>query len=435
MKKVYTAILLVVVFVSSVFSQTWTIQNSNTTQNLWSVWFLSNNIGIACGTGGVILKTTNGGTNWISKTSGTTNDLMNLQFLNSNTGMCFGFRGPVLKTTNAGETWGVMAFGSIPATNILGGGWFLDANNAVIGYAKSSYNQSRILKTTNGGTSWDTVFTPSPSVQGWISYMHFSDSQNGYATVAYDTVYKTTNGGLNWSVINLGGTANLWTSGVWFFNSQTGFIGGGVYPSNSGELFKTTNGGANWQLLTNLYAIAKIQFIDNTYGYSLASNNSVGNGRLINTTNGGNNWIVVNNASDSLNGMHFLSTSLGYAVGVRGRILRYGFPIGISTISTVIPEKYSLSQNYPNPFNPTTKIKFSIVSSPRGLGGDLVQLKIYDVTGREVQTLVNESLKPGTYEATFDARRGGSASLNSGVYFYKLMTDGFAETKKLILLK
>ncbi len=293
MKKVYTAILLVVVFVSPVFSQTWTIQNSNTTQNLWSVWFLSNHTGIACGTGGIILKTTNGGTNWISKASGTTNDLMNLQFLNSTTGMCFGFRGPVLKTTNAGETWSVMAFGSIPATNILGGGWFLDANNAVIGYAKSSYNQSRILKTTNGGTSWDTVFTPSPSVQGWISYMHFPDSQNGYASVAYDTVYKTTNGGLNWTAINLGGAANLWTSGVWFFNSQTGFVGGGVYPSNSGELFKTTNGGSNWQLITNVYAIAKIQFIDNTFGYSLASNNSVGNGRLINTTNGGNNWSIV----------------------------------------------------------------------------------------------------------------------------------------------
>jgi hypothetical protein len=59
-----------------------------------------------------------------------------------------------------------------------------------------------------------------------------------------------------------------------------------------------------------------------------------------------------------------------------------------------------------------------------------VVLKVYDVMGREVQTLVNESLKPGTYEATFD----GSA-LNSGVYFYKLVTDGFSETKKMIMIK
>ena len=70
------------------------------------------------------------------------------------------------------------------------------------------------------------------------------------------------------------------------------------------------------------------------------------------------------------------------------------------------------------------------MSSPLVSGGDLVQLKVYDVMGREVQTLVNESLKPGTYETSFD----GSA-LNSGVYFYKLMTDGFTETKKMLMIK
>ena len=96
----------------------------------------------------------------------------------------------------------------------------------------------------------------------------------------------------------------------------------------------------------------------------------------------------------------------------------------IQNISTETPSKYSLSQNYPNPFNPTTNIKFSIVNT-----GD-VKLVVYDIQGREVQTLVNESLKPGTYEAAFD----GSA-LNSGVYFYKLITNTFSETKKMLLIK
>jgi hypothetical protein len=90
----------------------------------------------------------------------------------------------------------------------------------------------------------------------------------------------------------------------------------------------------------------------------------------------------------------------------------------------VIKKDYVLYQNYPNPFNPTTNIKFSIVNS-----GD-VKLVVYDIQGREVQTLVNESLKPGTYEAAFD----GSA-LNSGVYFYKLVTGNFTETKKMLLIK
>ena len=105
-------------------------------------------------------------------------------------------------------------------------------------------------------------------------------------------------------------------------------------------------------------------------------------------------------------------------------------PNSIRKITSEIPEQYKLSQNYPNPFNPSTRIKFSIVSSPHVLGGDLVQLKVYDAMGREVQTLVNESLKPGTYEVSFDG-----SGLNSGVYFYKLTTGGFSESKKMLLIK
>jgi len=96
----------------------------------------------------------------------------------------------------------------------------------------------------------------------------------------------------------------------------------------------------------------------------------------------------------------------------------------VNTISTTVPKKYSLSQNYPNPFNPSTTIRYELPHAAE------VKLTIFDALGREVQTLVNEKSQPGTYEATFD----GSA-LNSGVYFYKLITDGFTETKKMILIK
>ena len=93
------------------------------------------------------------------------------------------------------------------------------------------------------------------------------------------------------------------------------------------------------------------------------------------------------------------------------------------------PKDYSLSQNYPNPFNPATKIKFS-VPLWRGEGGRIVQLKIFDINGREVQTLINEALQPGSYEITFN----GSA-LNSGVYFYQLSTENFSETRKMLMIK
>ena len=97
---------------------------------------------------------------------------------------------------------------------------------------------------------------------------------------------------------------------------------------------------------------------------------------------------------------------------------------GITPISTNTPDNYSLYQNYPNPFNPTTKIRFNLAKSSS------VKIVIYDVMGREIQSLVNESLKPGTYETTFDGSK-----LNSGVYFYKLTSGDFTETKRMLLIK
>ena len=94
---------------------------------------------------------------------------------------------------------------------------------------------------------------------------------------------------------------------------------------------------------------------------------------------------------------------------------------------------YSLSQNYPNPFNPITIIKFDLPKSNFTLSkskGQLVQLKIFDITGKEIQTLVNEQLQPGTYEVTFNG-----INLPSGIYYYKLQSDWFSDVKKMVLLK
>ncbi len=106
----------------------------------------------------------------------------------------------------------------------------------------------------------------------------------------------------------------------------------------------------------------------------------------------------------------------------------------LKSISTVednedIPSEFELNQNYPNPFNPTTKIKFSIPSS-KNLSINLVQLKIYNVQGREIATLVNEEKPAGSYEVEFNGR-----DLASGIYFYQLRAGNFAETKTMALLK
>jgi len=98
--------------------------------------------------------------------------------------------------------------------------------------------------------------------------------------------------------------------------------------------------------------------------------------------------------------------------------------VGIKQISSVVPGEYKLEQNYPNPFNPSTNINFAISKS------GFVNLKIYDVTGKEVANLVNEKLETGTYSYEFNA-----AGLSSGIYFYTIKADNFVNTKKMVLVK
>lgn len=99
-------------------------------------------------------------------------------------------------------------------------------------------------------------------------------------------------------------------------------------------------------------------------------------------------------------------------------------PIGIIQSSSSIPDKYSLYQNYPNPFNPETKIRFDLKES------GLVNLKIYNVLGKEVKVLVSKHLKQGEYEVSFS-----SEQLPGGTYFYTLVTGNFGCTKKMIIVK
>lgn len=104
--------------------------------------------------------------------------------------------------------------------------------------------------------------------------------------------------------------------------------------------------------------------------------------------------------------------------------IKYSQTTGVVNTSSLVPSKYLLEQNYPNPFNPSTKINFSLPKS------SFVTLKVFDLSGKEVSNLVNRNLSAGTYEADFNA-----ANLTSGIYFYRLETDNFSETRKMMLVK
>ena len=144
----------------------------------------------------------------------------------------------------------------------------------------------------------------------------------------------------------------------------------------------------------------------------------------------GDTSIIYNDLEDSLNPGNALFPSRGTlrndmgAYGGSGATILGVSTVSIQNISQSIPEKFYLAQNFPNPFNPSTKIKFDI---PKSAG---VKLIVYDITGREVASLVDERLEAGSYQYTFNA-----VSLPSGTYFYTIDVDGVKETKKMVLLK
>jgi hypothetical protein len=181
------------------------------------------------------------------------------------------------------------------------------------------------------------------------------------------------------------------SKGLFFLNANTGWIGSKiVYMPISGDVginLSTTNGGSTW----TTSSFAGTENSDNAWSIFFVDAN--------------NGWFT---SDDGMIG----HTTNGSSTGVRNAEVNQT-PLG-----------FSLQQNYPNPFNPSTVIGYQVSSLGK------VRLNVYDVLGREVATLVNDVKPAGSYTATFNA-----ANVPSGVYFYRLQTSSFTETKRLVVLK
>jgi hypothetical protein len=134
-----------------------------------------------------------------------------------------------------------------------------------------------------------------------------------------------------------------------------------------------------------------------------------------------NYQLVVNDRSKGLHNPFFVVQVLLSSIAAA--------PIGIKPISNEIPNRFELAQNFPNPFNPTTTIKFSIAKTGN------VSIKIYDLTGRLVKTLVNQNMTPGKYDIKWTSMNDNNQFVASGVYFYRIETSEFTDTKKMVLVK
>lgn len=372
----------------------WVKTFNNNTYRIGSISFANNLEGNAFGSNGKILRTTDYGSNWSVSVSPTNRNLGVSKFVNSQTGFVLGNGAVVLKSTNSGGNWNLLQIPLSDSFNCVdmnfinaNTGWILSQRTWGYGYPINIYYYNvKIIKTTDNGTIWSNVYdsTSVNNTNNFYNSIKFFDNLNGW-TMTSNKIMKTSNGGINWFTHNSNLNFNI--NKLVMLNQNKGWAGGTNYVNgnNWGAVYKTTNAGLNWFLQFNEYnkPVRSMYFIDSLRGWFCGDKSSV-----YSTTNGG------------------------------------GSLIGILPTSNQIPSGFSLHQNYPNPFNPISKIKFDI---PKMSG---VKVIIYDLLGREVATLVNEQLKPGTYETEFDG-----SNFASGIYFYSLITDEYTETRKMVLIK
>jgi len=230
---------------------------------------------------------------------------------------------------------------------------------------------------------------------------------------------------MNW-VSQAMGQVN-WIYSVYFIDNNTGWTAGRL-----GNIYKTTDCGVSWisQSSSTNNALHSVYFINKDSGWIAGENSTI-----LHTTDGGSNWLnQVNSSNSHLLSVHFIDYDNGWVAGYNGTVLHTtnGGITSIDDNNQMNPIEFILSQNYPNPFNPVTKIKYSIPSATlRQAQSDIkITLKVYDVLGKEIATLVNEAKPAGTYEVEFDA-----SDLTSGIYFYQLKAGDFVETKKMVLLR
>jgi photosystem II stability/assembly factor-like uncharacterized protein len=398
----------------------WIAHSRGVESTINSIFFIDTLAGWCSGSRGTIARTLDSGRNWERQVSGTTYDLPAIAFVNRDTGWVVGgyedmFTGSkffIKRSTNGGQNWITQDSGSFPQLNSIS---FISSNEGWISGVGGT-----ILHTTNSGENWNFQFS---GVTDNLLTIIFKDSANGWTMGQNGNVLKTTNGGTNWSNVVIPNIANL--KSMFFLNKNTGWIGAVVY------IYKTTNGGNSWFLYNNGIEVGSrfnsIYFTDENTGWGVGDRyfgNRVGS--VIKTTNGGQNWIdQPTNVEGELNSVFFTSANVGYAAGIGGTIIKtHDNLVSSSFLNSNVPDKFILYQNFPNPFNPSTIIKFTIPTS-----GD-VSLKVYDRLGKEVAELANGFRNAGTYEIHFDA-----AQLSSGIYFYKLVTNGNVNTKKMSLIK
>jgi photosystem II stability/assembly factor-like uncharacterized protein len=288
-------------------------------------------------------------------------------------------------------------------------------------------NMTWILRTQDGGSTWEkfpiTVFD--------VSLCSFVDPTRGWVAGASSFIYRTTDSGSTWDSTHV--NAYELKMDLQFIDTSRGWVANDG-PTISTGVLGSSDGGGNWNLLTEFLCSALstyLYFTDTSNGWVVQYTCFDGGyAEILHTTDGGWTWATQYKYYPISyyvpHRVFFLDPLHGWIVGEGGTILHTtnGGITSVSPDNSNLIGPFLLSQNYPNPFNPVTTISYTLPKASH------VRLKIYNVLGEEVASLVDEFKQPGTFSADFDG-----ANFSSGMYFYRLTAGEFTEVKKMMLVK
>ncbi|HSD64156.1 MAG TPA: YCF48-related protein [Ignavibacteriaceae bacterium] len=416
MKKVIKLFFLVVVLNTNHFSQS--------SHNYCDIFFLNTQSGWILSNNSYLWKTTNAGTTWISIYDSRIDTSGKIIFDDEQNGWLL-LNSTLYSSNDGGSSWQYKyEFSPI----------FDDYNISFINDSTGFVsNTNKLYKTTDEGISW-YLLTDTLGVINKIS--RYGENllfiSSNYGPLCH--VYKSTDKGKSWIQSFDWGSLDGDNFGkVEMFNETEGvlelfyadFIGQSI-------LFKTTDAGQSWDELgygiAFDFGIADFEFTSDQTGWVTTQISSI-----LRTTDGGFIWDTLQTHLANINNFDFFNSDVAY--GISNNHIYYTndgwitYSIVDSIITNIdnqkiVPGEFVLYQNYPNPFNSTSVIKYSLPKSSN------IIIKVFDVLGKEIETLVNEEKPAGTYEFIWKA-----FNLPSGIYFYRLQAGSSVETKKMILLR
>ncbi|TSA23145.1 T9SS C-terminal target domain-containing protein [bacterium] len=364
--------------------------------------------------------------------------------------------GEIFRTTNAGVKWDTVTSYSTPDLAFADGVKYV-GQDSLVAYGDAADAQGVfVTRSVDAGKTW-TRFTnfsnDSLKTDGiYAGSVTYGGAMEAYGKTAWLTLYntandppsllKTTDGGGTWSWFRVtlpsGPATNYSFLSLTFKDNNVGFaVSRRAYSTsttNSNYLCKTTDGGRTWSDTISVepgkgHADAKPMTVRAIRGTNtvIAVGFGISGSKAWISNDNGTSWSPLNppspSAASDLKNIAFGSATQGIMVGLQN-VVKFSLVTAVEETRDGIPTGFALEQNYPNPFNPTTTISYSVPKT------SFVELKVYDLLGRTVATLVNSEQAAGTHTVGFDAK-----GLSSGVYMYTMKAGDFTATKSLVLVK